>query len=630
MQCRCKQFAKIGSGLVGLAVLLVALGALNAVVGNLRLRHDFTEEKLYTLSDGSRAVLSKLPSDVVLKLYFSRSMGEVPTILKTYADHVEDLLKEYELASKGRVTVETYDPKPDSDEEEWALKYGISPQPVNAYGEAMYFGIVAAGETAEEVIPALSPRGEATLEYEITRMISRAVNAEKPVLGVLSPLPVLGDTPPAMMGMPPRRRAPAWVAFGELQRDYDVRTVPVDAAEIPADVTTLLLVHPRDLSDATLYAIDQFALRGGRILALVDPFSIAELASKADDPAAMYGGADGPSTLGKLFDAWGIGFDTSKVVADLRAVTTIGGGGHAEESPVVLSLTSRNLSRDALLTSRLDQMLLVFAGEIVDRTPDGVEFEPLIVSSDSACLVDAFGARAGMQAIRAQLRPDQQKHVLAARVNGVLPSAFPDGPPAPADTNAPPATAEHLAQGTAPAALIVVGDADFLSDDAAVQRINIGFGMQAAQPRNDNLAFFLNAVEQVSGNQDLIAIRSRGRFNRPFDRVDDLEAKARAVYQEQEEQLSRKLMETRRQIVDLQRQKEGNQALILSKEQQDAIDTFRATEIETHRQLREVRKNLRKDIDTLGVKVKFVNIALMPILVVLVGIGVAIARRQRT
>ncbi len=627
-----KTFAQFGTGVLGLVLLLVALGAVNLIVANLRLRRDFTQEKLYTLSKGSRTVLSKLDRDVVLKLYFSRSSAEVPMFIKTYARQVEDLLKEYERAGGGRVTVEVYDPKPDSDVEEWAQRYGIEAQPAGMFGPPLYFGLVAVGAN-EEVLPALSPRTEATLEYEVTRLVTRALSSAKPVIGVLSSLPVLGPAEPPM-GMPPQRRpAEGWAAFRELKRDYDLRQVPLETEAIPPEITTLVVVHPKNLNDKALYAIDQFVLRGGRLIALVDPFSRAEMMAQGDNQMAMFGmgGGQGPSTLGRLFDAWGVGFDTQKLVADMQAVTRLGGGGRVEESPIVLTLSPKNMSPDALLTSQLEQVLLPYAGELVDKTGDDIDFQALISSSDAACAVDAMGAQFGLQAIRAQLKPDSLKHVLAARLSGKFRSAFPDGPPTGenADTNAvPPEAGGHLAQGTEPTTILVIADADFLADDVCLRSVNVGFGMQASEPINDNLALFANAIEQISGNQDLIAIRSRGRFSRPFGRVDALEYKAMAAWQSQEEQLNAALEETRRQIADLQQQKKGSQKFILSKEQEEAVTRFHAREIEIKKQLREVRKSLRKDIDTLGVWVKVANIALMPLVVVIFGVGHAVSRRR--
>ena len=267
--------SSFGSGAAGLLLLLLVIGAVVVTLGNLRLRRDFTEDKLYTLSDGSRRLLAGLPEDVTLKFFFNRSSPAVPMFVKSYARQVEDLLKEYELAAQGRIVVETSDPRSDSAEEEWAQRYGIQPQPTGVMTPPIYFGIVAVSGEREETLPALAPQGEATLEYDLSRLVSRAATAVRPVIGVLSDLPVMG-APPMQPMM--RQAAPQpWYAIQELQRDFDVRTVNRDLAAIEPAITTLLVIHPKHLPPRTLYAIDQFVMRGGRLVACVDPLSLADL-----------------------------------------------------------------------------------------------------------------------------------------------------------------------------------------------------------------------------------------------------------------------------------------------------------------------------------------------------------------
>ncbi len=629
-----KSLPKIGTGVLGLVLLLVIIGAVVAILGNLRLRRDCTADKLYTLSAGSRALLARLPCEVTLKYYFSRSSPAVPMFVKSYARRVEDLLKEYELAAKGRLRLEVYDPRPDSDEEEWAQRYGIEAQPTGMFSPPMFFGVVAVAGDREEVLPALAPQTEATLEYDLTRLIWRVADAERPVIGVMSPLPLMGRPPmsPEMMMMPPREPPKPWFAIQELQRDFDVRAVETDAVEIDAAITTLVVVHPRELGEKTLFAIDQFVMRGGRLIACVDPFSMADMESGARGPMAMYGGGRYSSTLGPLFDAWGVGFDTGKLVADLRAVTPLGNGaGGVEESPVFLWLKRENMNSADLLTAQLDQIMLPFAGAFTDATGDDVAFEPLISSSDAACMVDAMTAQFGAQAIRGQLKPDGLKHVLAARLDGKFKSAFPDGPPRDpeaADSNEVAAVSSHLVSCEAPNTILLVADADFLLDRVCVQEVPVMFGFKAMQPRNDNLAFFANAVEKLSGTPELVAIRSRGRSLRPFKKVDELEYRAMAAWQAEEEKLNNELQNTRRQLAELQRQKPGSQKLFLSPEQEEAIRRFQQKEVEVKAQLKQVRRNLRKDIERLGVRVKIINIAAMPILVTLLGLFSAAARRR--
>ena len=626
-----KTFSRIGTGAAGLAVLLVIIGAVNLIIANLRLRVDLTAEKLYTLSDGSRQVLGKLENDVVLKFYFSSSSAEMPMGLKTYANQVQDLLKVYALAGKGRVTLEAYDPKPDSDSEEWAQRYGIEPQQTNPFGQPVYFGLVAVCGEAEQVMPGLNPRTEATLEYDITRLITRVAWPEKPVLGVMSSLSVLGAPQNPMMMMQQRRQPPdqGWAAFSELRKDYTLREIKTDAEEIESDVKALIVLHPKDLSEKTLFAIDQFVLRGGRLVVCVDPFSVADFeANQQQNPMMMQmgGGAGqaGPSTLGKLFDSWGVTFDTSKIVADMSCATKLNtGNGRVEDNPAFLSLGKPNMAKDDLLTAQLSQVMMPFAGALSDNTSKEITFTPLITTSkDNACLVDQMNAQFGMSAMRAQLKPDGVQRVLAARLQGTFKTAFPNGVEGGA-TNAAP---NKLASGTS--TVMVFGDSDFLNDRFCVQVMNSLFG-NIAQPINDNLTLFGNTVEQFAGRQELIGVRSRGQFNRPFAKVDALEVKAMKQWQAEEERLEATLNETQQRLTALQQQKTGNERLILSKEQQTELEQFRKAQADTRKQLKEVRKNLNKEIEHLGLTLKVVNIALLPLLVIGFGLYRGIQRKKR-
>lgn len=619
---------KLGTGMAGLALLLVIIAAVTLIFANLRVRVDLTAQHLFSLSGGTKRILAKLPSDVVLKFYFSRSAQDVPVEMKTYARHVEDLLQEYRLSGHGHVVLETYDPQPDSDAEEWAQRQGLEPQTVAPFSPPIYFGLVATCGAEETSIPAISARDDAKLEYAITRLIARVAYPKKPVIGVLSSLPVLGMPREAMM-MQQQPASEGWLAFTALKDDYDIRTVPPESDHIDAEIGTLIVMHPKNLSEQALYALDQFVLRGGRLVACVDPVCAADNSSgDAGNPMMrMMGGA--PSTLGKLFDAWGVGFDSAKVVADLRAVTRLQGQGEIVESPTFLSVNPKGINHEDLLTAQIDQVMLPFAGELTDKTGGKLTFTPLISSSpDASCPIDAAGAQfATVTSIRSQFKPDHVAHVLAARIKGTFKTAFPNGPPAAegAGTNASP---NHLVSGDS--VVLVFADVDFLADRNCVRQVPTLFGGQSFEPLNDNLALFANAVEQLSGREELIGIRSRGSFNRPFTVVDELEYRAMRDWQAKEEELSKQLESTRQQLAELQQQKKGaQQKFLLSKEQQAAIERFREQETTINRELKQVRKSLRKDIDALGFWVKTVNIAAVPILVVLFGVFRNAARRKR-
>ena len=636
MNAQTNRFSKLGTGAAGLILLLVVIGAVVTIIGNLRLRRDLTADKLYTLSDGSRAVLGKLPNDVALKFYFNRSSQAVPMFIKSYARQVEDLLKEYAIASRGRLVLEIHDPKPDSDEEEWAQRYGIQGQPTGVMTPPLYFGIVAVSGDREEALPALSPQSEATLEYDLTRLITRVATTVKPVVGVMSSLPVMGEPPmmaPNMMRPTPPK---PWYVIQELQRDFEVRVVDTAATSIDPEITTLLVVHPKAWSPRTLYAIDQFVMRGGRLIACVDPLSAHEMENQQQNQMAMMGMGGGPtsSTLGELFDAWGVGFDPQKLLADMRAMTRLGGAGRIEESPVFLSLGASNMNKADLLTAQLDQVMMPFAGVRSDATGDDVTFEPLVSSSDAACRVDAQMAMFGTEAMRSQLKPDGLRHVIAARLSGTFKTAFPDGAPTggtDGDTaDEPPAAdpAEHLAACAEPTAMLVIADTDFLADRFAVREVEMMFGFKTLQAINDNLAFLANAVEKLSGSADLIAIRSRGASRRPFVKVDELEFKAMTAWRAEEERLAAELQRTQQQLAELQNRKQGSQKFILSPEQEEAISRFQQKQVDVKAQLKQVRRNLSRDIERLGIWIKVLNIVAVPAGVILLGVVFGLRRRR--
>lgn len=635
-----KTFNRISSGAAGLVFLLVILAAAYILIANFRIRADLTEEQLFTLSRGSRDLVGKLDQDVTLKFYFSKSSANVPIYLKNYARQVQDFLREYELAGKGRLILEAYDPKPDSDIEEWAQKFGVAPQTVAPFAPPLYFGLVAVCNGREAAIPVFSPTTERTLEYEVSRLIARAAWPEKPVIGVMSgTLNALGDADDPMqkmMGRNQQQQQKPWAVFAELKRDYAVRAVNTASDTIDNDITTLILVHPKNLTEQTLFAIDQFVLRGGRLLACLDPFSIQDFrtAQGAANPMMGMQGPDapGPSTLGKLLDAWGVGFDTAKVLADTRAITRLdGGNGQIDENPVVLSFTSQNTTDD-VLTAQLNQLIFPFAGTFTDNTTKDLTFTPLITSSEKAGKVDTMVAQYGTAMLRGQLSIDGLKHPVAIRLAGTFKTAFPDGAPAAAQDDDAAAKAEQpKVEGltTGQSTVVLVGDSDFLADGWSVRNVTLFFGYQATEAVNDNIALLANAAEQLSGRSELIAVRSRGNSTRPFTVVDRLESKALEQWSEKEKALQAKLNETRTRIQQLQSQQQGKQQLILSPDQEQAITGFREEERKTNRALKNLRRDLNADIENLGIHVKVVNIAMMPALIVLVSLVRGLGRRRR-
>ena len=616
-------------GLAALALILVIAVAVNTILAALSARVDLTAEQLYTLSPGSKAVLAKLDQKVTLKFFFSESAKDMPPSLKTYAEQVRDLLREYERAGKGNVVIETYDPKQDSDEEEWAVKYGVEPQQANPFGAPIYFGLVVTCGTQEQTIPGFDPRMESTLENEITRHITRVVWPERPVVGVLSSIPgVLGEQMNPMMMQMRRRPSPGWIAFAELKKDYDLREIAPDAESIDPDVKALVVIHPKNLSEKTLFAIDQFVIKGGRLIACVDPFSFKDFEASSQqqqNPMMQMGGQGGPSTLGKLFEKWGISFDTTKCVADDQAAVQMKGrNGTVVTDATVLELGKANIAKD-VLTAGASQLIIPFAGALGFTPTEGLEFTPILTTStNGACLVDASMLQMGTEAIRDQIKPDGVRRTLAGRLSGTFKTAFPKGPDwKEGSTNAVPAVVE-----SGKGFVFLFADADFLSDQACVEMVNTLFGQQAVL-RGDNIALFSNIIEQFAGREELIGLRSRGPSDRPFEVVRNLRAEAEKKFRAKAEELQAKLNETSKKLNELLQGKRGTDRQLVSQELESAIGEARREKAKTQKELRNVRKELNADIENLGFRLKVVNICLMPLLVILFGIFRAVLRRRR-
>src|SRR5882724_3054569 len=601
----------------GLVALLIILVLLNLVLGAARGRIDLTQGKLYTLSEGTRAVLGKLESPVKIRLYFSQS--DIPLPIKAYGRRVEDLLAEFRQAGRGKVLVEKLDPQPDSDAEDSATLEGVEAQ-VTPSGEKFYLGASISYTDQKVALPALTPDREPLLEYDLVRAIARAVSTAKPVIGVMSALPVFGMPPSQFTGGQPLEPQ---VIIGELRRDYTVKRVGLDAERIDDDIKVLLVIHPRGIGERAQYALDQFVLRGGKLIAFLDP-------SAYFDQLGQMGGMGGggtPSSLDKLLKAWGLSFDSGKVVLDMRYLT----GAGARTLPTLLSLNDNAFAPNDIATARLGSLLMPFAGVFTGKPVEGLNETVLMKTSAYSQLVDSFAATAQGEAAIRGFKPSGTEYPLAVRLTGKFKTAFPDGKPRPEDkTKAGPAKdAAPLKESAADNAVVLVGDSDFINDGAAVQIQEI-FGQRIVIPRNGNIAFAQALVDQFAGDPDLMKLRSRASAARPFTVIRDMEAKAQQAYLGKIKELEDNLGQTQEKLNALQKGRGQGAGAILSAEQQSELENFRRKAAETRLALKEVRRELRADSEALQFWTKVANIALMPLLVALAGIVLAVLRRRRT
>jgi ABC-type uncharacterized transport system involved in gliding motility auxiliary subunit len=613
-------------GVVAVFVIIVAVNVLGAQATK---RIDLTQEHAYTLSAGTRAILAKLDTPVQIRLYCSRSVNTMPVALKVYAQRVEDLLGEYQQASKGLIEIQKLDPVPDSDAADSARLDGVEGQR-RPDGEPIYLGLSVRMLDQEEALPFLAPQRERLLEYDISRAITRVAAADKPVVGLMSSLPVAGVPPDPRN--PKKAPQPVWTLYNELANDFTVKTVELTAGSIPEDIKVLLLIHPRGISDSTQYAIDQFVLRGGKLIAFLDPQCIL-------DPSAGPRNPGGPSSsnLEKLLKAWGLSFDSAHVVADLDYLTRLGQARQA----AALTLNETAMNKDDVVTANVDNLRIVYAGAFSGTPVEGLTETVLLKSSRNSQLVDPTKSYYGAEKIIQEFSRSGVEYPLAVRLTGKFKTAFPEGQPPESEpaTAAPPGEKKTGGPGeaglkvsAADTAVILVGDADFIQDRIAIQETVSPFnGQRMAMPANGNLAFAQGAIEQFAGDDDLIAVRSRAARERPFTVVTELQAKAESASESKIKELEASLTETRAKLGELRRTKDdtGAQKFILSPEQQAQIDEFRAKETQVKGELKEERKKLRAEIDSLENHIKWLNIGLMPAIVAVGGVALAAVRHQR-
>jgi ABC-type uncharacterized transport system involved in gliding motility auxiliary subunit len=624
------------AGLILAAVLFVALNALggSALRGA---RLDLTEGNLYTLSDGTRNILSDIDEPIRLTYYYSRGLTDQVPEITGYAKRVHELLDEYVLASDGQLQLRVVDPAPFSEQEDEAVSAGIQGLPVPPAGDLFYFGLVATNAVDEsQVIPFFDPNQEPFLEYELSRFVQQLDDPARKRLAVLAGLPLGGSAPPPQMpGQPPQPPMPGWYMVELLRESYDVDLLEPTATEIPAGTDVLLVVHPKAFSDDTLYAVDQFVLGGGRALVMVDPR--CEEDAPPPDPSNPFAGmnADQSSDLGPLLQAWGVAFDPERVTTDRSSALYVSTGaqGRPDRTPYVawMELAGDCLDPDDPTTSGLGGLVFAGIGSLGPIEGATSTFTSLVRTTEDSSSVRVedlamFPYSPSPQDLLTQFVPEGQRQTVIARVTGEASSAYPDGPPglAVAEDGAegPPAPPPggHLTSSEGPLHVIIVADADFGADRWWVQFQSF-FGARMPIPTASNGDFLLNALDSLAGSTDLLDVRGRGRYERPFQKIEELRRLAEQRYLDEEQRLQEELRETERRINELQSQREETASLILTPEQAEAIEGFQTARVETRKKLRAVKHDLSKDIDGLQDALMFANTLGTPLLVLLAALG---------
>ena len=607
------------TGLILAIILFIAF--IIVVNGNFKsARVDLTEDKLYTLSEGSLNILSSLQQPVTLRLYYSEQVAQALPSLKAYAQRVQELLMEYERASDGMVQVKIINPRPFSDHEQRAKQYGLQSIPIEGETDPLFFGVAGTNLlNGLERIRFFQPEMEDVLEYDLTRLIYQLSDAQRKNVAVISSLPIDGEGYDPLKGqLDTEGGAKPWAVMGKLREMFNVSVLPEDIRRIPSSVDVLMVVHPKELAQPTLYAIDQYVLRGGKLITFVDPYAEIDVPERDPDNPMSALVANRSSNMPELLAAWGVERDAADVVADRKTARQVDFGRQSNNQPIeyVLwnSLVDENMNQEQRITSKLRRINVATAGHFKTLENATTEITPLLSSSNEAMLVDkrVVQFRNDPVALLTKYEGGTISYPLAVRIQGQAHTAFPDG----VENNK---WADHVDEAQGSIDVIAIADVDLLDDRFWVISQDF-YGENLDFSISNNIDFLHNAIEELTGTEGLISVRSRTGFTRPFVRVESIQREAERLYRAKERELENKLQETRQRIARMQVERSGVGLDITTPEQQKEIAEFREIADRTELELRAVKGNLRKDIDNLETLVKFINIGLIPIIVAILAL----------
>lgn len=632
--------AWMGLGLAAVVLLSVNLAS---SIGLKAWSADLTQDKLFTISEGTRQILKSIDEPITARLYFSRNLADASPDITRYFDRVRELFERYRDISGGKLHLTVLDPEPFSDAEDKAVEAGLRGLRLNAEGETGYFGLVATNATDnQQVIPFFDPNKESYLEYDVTKAIYSLANPKKRTIGLMTSLPLDGGKSPVR-----QQDTQPWLIMSQIREFFDVKPVEQDVKEIPNGLDVLMVAQPTKLTPDAAYAIDQYALKGGKVLIFTDPVSDTAYMELLKDQG------DGQKELTKLLAGWGVKYDGSKVATDIKHARRVqfGGGPQSDGEPTVtdfvawLGLDKSSINQNDVLSAGIEQINVASPGFFSKEDGASVDFSPVIETSSDAEVVDAkdVGFGADPLALLRNYVSGGQKLTLAARLSGDVKSAFPDGPPKPKDakaTNKPDAAKKDAPPPPRPPAstvkndgvksgrinVIIVADTDILADQFWV---NTSLGQDIAVPTAHNAAFVVGALENLSGSNALIALRGRGVKDRPFTLVEAIRRNAEQKFRAKEQGLEDKLKLAQAELQKIQASGDGGSVILSDKERQ-AVEKFRGEMINTRRELRDVKLALRQDIDDLSGWLKFANIAFVPLMLGVAAVGVSWQRsRQR-
>lgn len=602
-------------GLILLAVLLaIAVLASNSLFKGMRI--DLTENKLYTMTDGTRNVLSEIDEPISLYFYFSDAGTEQLTQVRSYAQRVQETLEEYEQQAKGKIKLSVIDPLPFSEEEDEAARSGVQGVPVSSAGDTIYFGLVGTNSLDDQsTIAFFDASKEAFLEYDLTKLIYSLANPKKTVVGLVSTLPASGGLNP-QTGRP----LPRWTVIDQIDQLFEVRDLGSAVADIDADIDVLMIIHPKELSEDTLYAIDQFMLAGGNALVFVDPFADSDQPPPdPNNPLAQFQARS--STLGPIFEAWGLNFPTGQFVADNLLAINVrdpSGAGSVRHLGFV-GVAEEGVAEDDVVTADLSSLNFAYAGTLSLTESSPLTLEELVTTSADSGLMDAQSLLFSKDPseLRDKFEADDREHVLAARISGEVNSGFPER------------AAAEGGKSSGVINAVIVADTDLLLDPFWVQ-VQQFFNQRILNSFASNGDFVFNTLDNLTGSSDLISIRGRETYRRPFKRVEALKVQADERYRQTEQRLQTELASTEERLSELQSSRADQGSMLMTPEQQAEVDSFLEQKVRIRKELRDVRRNLDRDIDRLGSWLTVLNVLTVPLVLTVLALFYALRNRRRT
>jgi len=571
-----------------------------------RTRLDLTENNLFTLNEGTINILKNIDERVHLKLYYSdEATNNIPQ-LRTYKNTVEDLLNEMQRYSDSKLEISLIDPKMFSPEEDEASQYGLQALPVGEGGENVFFGLVGENTLdSTEVIPFMQPDRESFLEYDIAQLINSLNHPEKKTISIMSSIDIN-----ARFDETKGEAVEAQVFVTQLEKDYLVNHLDISTETISTDTDVLMLVHPKEMSEKTLFAIDQFVMKGGRLLVFVDPLAQAEVIKPdPQNPMAAYQ-ADKNSDLNKLFQSWKISFDPKKVILDDSYALSIQTrqGSRPTRHLAYLALQDKAFNTEDIITRELDTVNLAASGFFVSDNLQPILNTSVMASTTST---DALKFLMDPSTLFNNYKADNKNYTVAGRISGAISSAFPEGIES--------TEVDSVIKENNDPKVILFADVDILFDQMWVRSQNF-FGRNVYSAFADNGNLITNLMDNMAGSPDLINIRGRKNSARPFTKVIELQKASDKKFREQENVLKQRLRETEEKLNQIQREKGQQDRLIMSQEQEQELQKFQSEKLEVRKKLREVRRSLDKDIKDLGSYLKMINIGLIPLLISLLGV----------